>query len=124
MAKTVLVVDDVSELREELAFCLEDEGYRVFLAANGVEALNVLEQQEEVSIMITDILMPKMDGMELCEEVRKKRPGVKIAAISGGGKVSEENHNLVGSYLRKAQRKGADVILEKPFALDDLLKVL
>ncbi len=124
MSKALLVVDDVSELREELALCLEDEGYRVFQAENGVEAVSVLEQQKDVSIVITDILMPKMDGMELCAEIRKNRPGVKIVAISGGGKVSEENHNLVGSYLRKAQREGADVILEKPFALDDLLKVL
>ncbi|WP_211826798.1 response regulator [Kistimonas asteriae] len=124
MTKAILVVDDVVELREELALCLEDEGFRVFQAENGVEALNVLKQQEDVSIVITDILMPKMDGMELCTEIRKSRPGMKIVAISGGGKVSEENHNLVGSYLRKAQREGADVILEKPFALDDLLNVL
>ncbi len=81
--RPILVVDDEAEVREILAETLEDFGYAVLTAASGEEALPVLARDGGVSMVITDVRMPGMSGLELAEEVRQRWPGVKVVLISG-----------------------------------------
>src|SRR5690625_8049705 len=66
---TILTVDDDTHIRELLKLYLQKEGYRVVEAADGEEAIEILEK-EQVNLAIVDIMMPHMDGYELCEELR------------------------------------------------------
>jgi CheY-like chemotaxis protein len=65
-------------------------------------------------VIITDILMPNRDGLEVMAEVRRKHPAVRIIASSGGGRVSSD------SYLQIARRSGAHALLPKPFTMGEL----
>lgn len=79
----ILVVDDEEEVREILAETLVDFGYQVITAASGEEALPVLRRERTVSLVITDVRMPGMSGLELAERIREGWPDVKIVLISG-----------------------------------------
>jgi DNA-binding response OmpR family regulator len=81
---TILVVDDESGFREVLACCLETRGFRVLKAANGREALACLEDRlAEVALVITDIVMPAMDGLELAAELGRRAPEMPLLLITG-----------------------------------------
>jgi CheY-like chemotaxis protein len=79
----ILVVDDEEEVREILAETLEDFGYAVATAASGEEALPALLGDREIALVITDVRMPGMSGLELADEIRRRRPDVKVVLISG-----------------------------------------
>ena len=76
----VLVVDDVPLNRKLLRVALETEGYQVLEAANGVEALAVLAR-EEIKAVVSDVLMPEMDGFRLCQEIRKNQKWAALPYI-------------------------------------------
>jgi CheY-like chemotaxis protein len=80
---SILVVDDDDEVREMLAETLRDFGYAVIQATAGEEALEILAQHTEVIMVITDIRMPGMSGLDLAERVQRERAGVKVIVISG-----------------------------------------
>lgn len=82
MSHTVLLVDDDDEVRETAADMLSDIGYRVLLAADGTEALNALERGG-IDVMVSDIRMPGMSGIELARHVSSRHRGVKIILMSG-----------------------------------------
>ena len=67
----VLVVDDEREIRDAIEIYLRGEGMKVFKAGDGVEALEILEE-EKVHLIILDIMMPKMDGIQTCLKIREK----------------------------------------------------
>ena len=104
----ILVVDDEEFVRVTLRQMLEKAGHQVFEAANGVEALCALEKHE-ANLVITDIIMPEKEGIETIMELRRRKPGLKIIAISGGGRTG----NTI--YLDLAKSFGATNILAKPF---------
>ncbi len=79
----ILVVDDEEEVREILAETLEEFGYAVLTAASGEEALPVLARDGGVALVITDVRMPGMSGLDLAAEVRQRWPAVKVVLISG-----------------------------------------
>jgi CheY-like chemotaxis protein len=79
----ILVVDDEQEVREILAEALGDFGYSVVTAASGEEALPVLRNGDKIQLLITDVRMPGMSGLELADEVRREWPEVKVVLISG-----------------------------------------
>lgn len=110
----VLVVDDNEDFRGIVCEMLLDLGWEVFTAKNGVQALAVLESQV-VDVVLTDIIMPDKDGVETVQEIRRKYPTIKIAAMSGGGRVNANN------YLDLAKRLGASVTFEKPFRAQELM---
>jgi sigma-B regulation protein RsbU (phosphoserine phosphatase) len=87
MAKRILVVDDEEGVRQSLAFVLEDEGYVVNTASSGFEALADMEEQS-FDIVITDLMLPGMDGMEVLRKVKENYPGTVVVMITGQG--SEE----------------------------------
>jgi len=110
---SILVVDDEPEIREILSVILAKSGHTVSCAGDGVEAGRVLAQAK-FDLVITDLLMPERDGLEVIAEVRKKYPGVRIIAMSGGGHVPGEQ------YLGIARGFGAHVVLPKPFNICDV----
>jgi CheY-like chemotaxis protein len=80
---TILVVDDDAEVREILAETLAEFGYRVLQAASGEEALPLLERSRNIHLLITDVRMPGMSGLELTERARTRDPSLKVILISG-----------------------------------------
>ncbi len=113
----VLLVEDDTLLRESLRIALQEAGHAVLPAANGAAALSMLDNSVP-DIVISDILMPETDGLELIMRVRKARPDVKIIAISGGGRT--RNMDML-SYAREF---GAHATLAKPFLPRQLLSAI
>lgn len=79
----ILLVDDDDDVRETSADMLEELGYEVVQASSGAEALCVLDQWPELELMVTDIRMPGMSGLELSDLARIRRDDLKIILISG-----------------------------------------
>lgn len=113
----ILIVDDEQDIRDIARLLLESAGYMVLCAEDGRTALKLIED-ERVDLVVTDMLMPEMDGVELINELRRRRPNQRIMAISGGGRAPKE------SYLQIAHLCGAQGVLAKPFNRDQLLKAV
>jgi CheY-like chemotaxis protein len=80
---TVLVVDDHAHAREVISRLLEAEGYDVVIATNGTEAIQMLEENEDIGAVVTDVSMPDMTGVELAYHVRDHYPTLPIVIVSG-----------------------------------------
>ena len=113
----VLVVDDNADLRETLRRLLGLAGYHADTAGDGEEALR-MHRRRGYHALVTDIYMPRSDGLETIEAFRSETPEMRIIAMSGGGDVAR------GRYLAVATEIGADAALEKPFAFEALLEAL
>jgi two-component system chemotaxis response regulator CheY len=111
----ILLVDDDPMMRDAVERLLVQAGHSVVAVADGREALNRL-QASPPDIVITDILMPRMDGIEAIHAIRKVNPTVKIIAMSGGGRAR------VMDFLPVATRAGADFTLQKPVRRAELLQ--
>lgn len=97
--RTVLVVDDEAIMRSLLTRTMESEHYQVYAAADGMEALSILEKIRSVDVVIADVSMPRMDGRQLVVELSRQHPHIPIVLISGvylGG-----GTDLVGPVLPK-----------------------
>ena len=114
MPKRILVIDDEDAVRQIVKEMLVLEGYEVTTAANGKVGLQLF-RKEPADLIITDIFMPEMEGLETIRELHREFPQVKIMAMSGGG----ESGML--SFLSYAKRFGAVRTLRKPFSRDELL---
>jgi CheY-like chemotaxis protein len=118
---TVLVIDDDAAMRRMLVKTLSVKGHDVVEAENGQEGLELVEQRKP-AVVITDILMPKTEGVETITKMRERFPKTKIIAISGGG----ISRNLM--FLDVARALGVDATLAKPFRpaeiVDAVAKVL
>ncbi len=112
---TILLVDDEDQARMLFQVALAGAGYRVLTAESGPHGLRLLQHQE-VDLILVDILMPEMDGLELIQLLHKTRPACKIIAMSGGS--GEWN------YLDSAKHMGANDTLKKPFSLQELLEAV
>jgi len=107
---TILVVEDESDFREILSYCLATRGFRVLQAGNGREALTCLDDKlGEVSLVITDIVMPAMDGLELATELGRRAPEIPILLITG---MPDQSPCCNGRTLP---------LLMKPFRMRELL---
>ncbi len=107
----VAVVDDEKNIRETVAFALKREGYRVNTYADGSEAWNAFRQQLP-DLAVLDILMPRMDGRELCRKLRAKSESLPIIFLTSK---DEELDRVLGLEL------GADDYLCKPFSMRELV---
>jgi DNA-binding response OmpR family regulator len=114
---TVLVIDDDPAMVESLAMMLEDHGFRVLTANNGVRGLQVFREQRPAAVL-TDILMPEQDGIGAIMEMRRERAEVKIIAISGSGRVGKSD------FLTIAGKLGADATFEKGRNASELVELL
>jgi len=106
--KKILLVDDEEAIRKMVRAILGDELYEFAEAGNGLDAQAVLEKQK-FDLVITDVIMPDCDGIELVMAVRRKLPDIKVIVMSGGGRVR------AGHYLDLAGKLGAARVFEKPF---------
>jgi len=113
----ILVVDDDSLIRDLLKQVLETQGYEVVQAANGLDAMVVYES-EEVDLVITDMVMPHKNGIELIRDLIDRDPAIKIFAMSGGG------HLASSDYLRLAEVMGVKRTFAKPIEIRPLLNAL
>jgi len=113
MTPRILLVDDSQDFRENFGFLLEDQGYAVTLAATGRAALAAFSTSG-FDLVITDIIMPDMEGLETIRELRKLKSDIAIIAISGGGRISPEQ------YLITARLMGVQKTLPKPFSFTTL----
>jgi len=106
----ILVVDDDQELRENIVEILKAEDFDVRTAANGEEALDLLSETG-FDLVLLDLIMPKMGGMEVLSLIKRLHPGVKVIMITAYSTVD----NAV-----EAMKKGADDYITKPFKINDL----
>jgi diguanylate cyclase (GGDEF)-like protein len=109
---SILVVDDSSSARNHVVELLKRRNFAVFIAKNGVEALERLAAHPEIKMVITDLEMPEMDGIELTNEIRKKysREQLSIIGISGADN---------GIHSARFIKNGADDFLRKPFCPEE-----
>ena len=110
----ILLVEDNSDLREMLKEALWKKKYNVIEASDGKEAFHKFKPAI-IDLVITDLIMPDEDGLSVIIKLREQKPGLKIIAISGGGKAGPSN------YLNLASALGADKVFSKPFSLADLI---
>jgi len=115
--KKILIIDDEELIREGLKMSLEMEGYEVMIASDGKEAFQKI-QTFLPDVVVTDIIMPETDGIEVILYLRNIEPPPKIIAISGGGRISASDH------LRMARKLGASVTLAKPFSGAELIECI
>lgn len=109
--KSVMIVDDETAMREILKIMLKD--YKVVEASNGREAVEKYEK-ERPDIVLMDIMMPVMGGIDAIREIKKINPKAKIVAITA----------YTGTKREKAIEAGVDAILKKPFTRRDLTRVI
>ncbi len=114
----ILVIDDDAAVRKFISMTLQRKKYNVIEAENGESCLQLLKEHRDISVMITDLIMPEKDGIETIIEVRQQFPAIKIIAISGGGKVSPENYLVIADAL------GANTTLRKPFSGQELIQAI
>jgi CheY-like chemotaxis protein len=108
---TILVADDDELLARMLEKALLRSGHQVIRAANGVEALRLYDPAK-VDLVLTDLIMPEKEGLELIMSLRKINKEIKIIAMSGGGRSGPEN------YLPIAKQMGSKAVLKKPFSIE------
>lgn len=110
----ILVADDEANLAKLLEQMLVRSGHEVVTACDGLEVLRKLATGT-IDLVVLDMVMPNMSGLDVIKEMQKKYPEVKIIAISGGG-----NTNGPETYLEAAKRLGVNCCLFKPFMLSEL----
>ena len=108
----ILVVDDERAVRESLRRALELQGYEVELASDGAEALERLAADGQPDAVVLDILMPGIDGLEVCRQIRQRGNSVPVLMLTARDAVGDRVEGLDA---------GADDYLVKPFALEELL---
>lgn len=110
----ILVIDDDPMARDIVVEILSRKGHQAVAACNGRQGLEQFHNAD-FDLVITDIIMPDVEGIETIIQLRKDKPDVKIIAISGGGKISAYSH------LSLAEKFGVKKTLAKPFSKADLL---
>lgn len=110
----VLIIDDDEQIRVLLQQMMKWAGLEVAVAENGKVAMQLM-QEKPADLVITDLIMPEQEGLETISRLKKEYEGIKIIAISGGGRIGPE------AYLPAALELGADLVFSKPF---DVQKVV
>jgi DNA-binding response OmpR family regulator len=111
---TILIIDDEEAILSFLKERLTYEGFNVLIAIDGIEGMELFNDNQ-IDLVITDIIMPRKEGIETIIEMQKICPGIKIIAMSGGGRNQPE------SYLGISKNAGAKYTFTKPFKTSDLV---
>ncbi len=112
--KKILVIEDEEDLNQTLSFNLENEGYKVTPALKGSEALAILENESPPDLVILDLMLPDMPGLDICRHIRSKENLKNISVIIVTAK-GEEVDRVVGFEL------GADDYIVKPYSVRELM---
>lgn len=115
--KRILFIDDNEPLRVAFSRILERQGFAVTQAEDGLVGLKKF-REDSPDLVICDLIMPEVEGMETIQELLRLKPDIRIIAISGGGRVNPLD------YLKIAQMMGAVEKLAKPFSSDELISVI
>ncbi|KPQ15476.1 MAG: two component signal transduction system family response regulator [Algoriphagus marincola HL-49] len=107
----ILIVDDEPNILLSLEYLLKKDGHRVFIARDGEEAIGIVDK-DSPSLVILDIMMPKVDGYEVCKYIKNQDPSVKVIFLSAKSKKQD---------IQKGLAIGADLYLTKPFVNKDLV---
>ena len=111
----ILIIDDDQDILFATKKVLKRAGFDVSTAQDGEEGLSLFHTQD-FDLVITDMIMPNKDGVEVIREVRSNKPEMKIMAISGGGKIGSE------FYLKAASRFKVDLALHKPLETSEFVQ--
>ncbi len=114
-APKILIVDDEETVRSIFDLALIHTGHTGYFAESGEEALEILKQEEKISVIFLDLNLPDMSGVELCSRIRMDRPGAVINAITGYAPFFD---------ITECYRSGFDDYLEKPFHADRLFPLI
>jgi CheY-like chemotaxis protein len=112
----ILVIDDDDLMRAFVVALLEKRHYSVVSANNGLAGIARVSDSE-FDLVVTDMVMPDMEGLETIKHIRRHKPTIKILAVSGGGSTK-------GDYLKDASSVGANAVLAKPFEPAQFLKIV
>lgn len=110
--ETILVVEDEILVGEYLKSLLKNAGYRVMVAIDGEEAMTMFEEHDDISLVLSDVVMPKKNGVELLMEIKQRKPGIKVIFISGYSADFIQKMGIIGD--------GVDYIV-KPFEKNQIL---
>lgn len=110
----VLIIDDDEQIRVLLEQMMHWAGFEVMVAENGKVAMQ-LQREKPADLVITDLIMPEQEGLETISRLKKDYGGIKIIAISGGGRIGPE------AYLPAALELGADRVFSKPFDVQEIV---
>ena len=113
----IMVIDDQESIRRIVRRALENDGHQVFEASDGEVGMALLER-EPADVVITDIFMPGMDGIQTLREIRKRYPAIKVIAMSGGDSTG------MMDLRRDAELLGAVKSLQKPFNARDIVDLV
>ena len=120
----ILLIDDDRDVRESIAKVLGREKHNVVIAANAEKGLAALAKKQ-FDVLITDLIMPGTDGVQIIRQVREISTSIKIIAISGGGNFGPNAYKPAAitttAYLQAAAEAGADWVLTKPFERADIV---
>lgn len=116
-SRKILIIDDEALVRLTIGRMVERAGHRAVQAANGIEGLKI-SRREPIDVVVCDIIMPEMEGIETIRELRRDKPDVKIIAMSGSGSLDAVE------FLTLAKKWGADYTLVKPFGRDEFMLAL
>lgn len=112
--KKILVIEDEEDLNQTLSFNLENEGYKVTCALKGSEALKILKDSDTPDLVILDLMLPDMSGLDICRHIRSEKELKNISVIMVTAK-GEEVDRVVGFEL------GADDYIVKPYSIRELM---
>ncbi len=113
----ILLAEDDNSMRQFLELALQKAGHKITACTNGIEALNLVKQDPmSFDMLLADIVMPGMDGIELSQKASSLHPGLKVMFITGFAAVAMGQKNAAGNTTGHAR------ILSKPFHLNDLVK--
>ncbi len=115
---SVIVADDVDGIQDLVGHWLRDAGHLVTCVSTGQTASRLLKKQH-FDLVITDIIMPDGDGLELILELKESQPSVRVLAISGGGR-----HIQAADCLKMARNLGAHGVLLKPFNREQFMEAI
>lgn len=107
----ILIVDDEPNILLSLEYLFKKEGFKVFIARDGAEALEIISEYEP-ELVLLDIMMPKVDGYEVCKYIKDKHTKIKVVFLTAKSKRQD---------VEKGLNLGADLYLTKPFGNKDLV---
>ncbi|GAF21490.1 MULTISPECIES: response regulator [Shouchella] len=114
MVHNVMIVDDQFGIRVLLTEILQKDGYQMYQAANGKEALDI-QELEEIDIVLLDMKIPGMDGVEILKKMKERQPSIKVVMMTAYGELKMVNEAL---------ENGAISYMAKPFDIEDVRQVI
>jgi len=123
----ILIIDDEADVRDALELVLSRAGFDVHAVGSGNEAIDSCRVRPP-DLVITDMIMPKLDGAQLIRRIKSEHASARVIAISGGGNFGvssyEPNAIKTDAFLAAARAAGADKVLTKPFETEEIVEAV